>query len=173
MKVEVSTTQPCGRPFGCGVDKLPPKAAASPALGGSHRGDKQFSPSAESVGAARQFVASSLSDWPRAREIDIVVLLTSEVLTNVVLHAGPHRPGSQMVVTLCRETDLVRVEVADRGLITRRSGHRLRRDTGWLGKGSLVRGARLTSYGTLRNNPALEMFEFVGASEVLMRCSQS
>jgi anti-sigma regulatory factor (Ser/Thr protein kinase) len=42
-----------------------------------------------------------------------VVLLTSEVVSNVILHAGPHGPGTEVVVALSRTAERIRVEVAD------------------------------------------------------------
>ena len=73
----------------------------------------RFKPLEESVSAARRFVGSSLVDWNRPQEVDVVVLLTSEVVTNAILHAGPHGPGAEVVVALSRTGDVVRVEVAD------------------------------------------------------------
>jgi len=74
---------------------------------------RRFRPSKDSVRAARSFVGASLSDWERACEVDIVVLLVSELVTNVVVHAGPHPPGQEIVVDLTRTLDLVRVGVTD------------------------------------------------------------
>jgi len=58
-------------------------------------------------------VASALADWGRASEADVIILLTSEVVSNVVVHAGPHGPGQEITVSLRRSADLVRVEVTD------------------------------------------------------------
>ncbi len=74
---------------------------------------ERFQPHEESAGAARRFVASSLVDWGRVREVDVVVLLTSEVVTNVVRHAGPHASGEEIAVALSRIGDRVRVSVTD------------------------------------------------------------
>ena len=41
------------------------------------------------------------------------MLLTSEVMTNAVVHAGAHRPGDEVKVSLTRTDGLVRVEVTD------------------------------------------------------------
>jgi anti-sigma regulatory factor (Ser/Thr protein kinase) len=43
----------------------------------------------------------------------VAVLLTSEVVSNVILHAGPHGRGSEVVVGLNQTADRVRVEVGD------------------------------------------------------------
>ena len=42
-----------------------------------------------------------------------MVLLTSEVVTNAVLHAGPHRPTDEVVLCVVLTDDRVRVEVTD------------------------------------------------------------
>ena len=73
----------------------------------------RFLPQARSVGAARRFIASSLADWDRAAELEVVVLLVSEVVTIVVIHAGDHGSGGEIVVGMHRTDDLVRVEVTD------------------------------------------------------------
>jgi hypothetical protein len=66
------------------------------------------------VSAARQFVESELIRWGRGNVADVVVLLVSEVVTNVVVHAGPHGPSEKMVVAASVVGDAVRVEVTDR-----------------------------------------------------------
>ena len=66
-----------------------------------------------SAGAARRFVHASLVGTNIAPVVDIVVLLTSEVVSNVILHAGPHDLRSEIIVTLRRSDDRIRVEVAD------------------------------------------------------------
>ena len=45
--------------------------------------------------------------------MEAVVLLTSEVFTILVIHAGAHGLGDEIVVGVHRTDDLVRVEVAD------------------------------------------------------------
>ena len=47
-----------------------------------------FAPRAESARAARQLVMSTLSSSPFAASADVACLLTSELVTNVLLHAG-------------------------------------------------------------------------------------
>ena len=49
-----------------------------------------LSPAAESASEARRFVASVLAGWERAAVTDVALLLVSDVVTNSVLHAGPH-----------------------------------------------------------------------------------
>lgn len=74
---------------------------------------RSFQPRRESVGPARRFVASALADWDRPPEAEMIVLLTSELVTNVVVHAGPHGPDEEISVSVRRSADLVRVEVTD------------------------------------------------------------
>ena len=64
---------------------------------------------ARSVAAARRFVAAALEQWGRDDQIDEVTLLTSEVVTNAVLHAG-----SDVDVRVSLVGAVVRVEVGDR-----------------------------------------------------------
>lgn len=81
-------------------------------------------PTPESVREARRFVASVLDGWSTLGTVEVVVLLTSEVVTNAVLHAGPHAPSDELVLTLTLHGDLVRVEVRDPGdgALVRRDG---------------------------------------------------
>jgi anti-sigma regulatory factor (Ser/Thr protein kinase) len=65
---------------------------------------QKFEPFFESVAAARRFVAEALGDAPYA---DDVVLVTSELATNVVLHARTNFTVKVIV------DDRVRLEVSD------------------------------------------------------------
>jgi len=49
-------------------------------------------------GAWAPLDGSSLADWDRVTELEVVVLLASEVFTIVVIHAGAHGPGDEIVV---------------------------------------------------------------------------
>ena len=60
---------------------------------------------------ARQFVASTLSGWHAEHLIDTASLLTSELVTNAVLHAD-----SAVHVRLAQEADRIRFEVEDEGV---------------------------------------------------------
>lgn len=73
---------------------------------------RRFPPQAESVSTARRFVVSALIGWGE-EPTDVVALLTSELVTNVVIHAGPHLPGQEIVVSVTRTHDGVRVHVTD------------------------------------------------------------
>jgi anti-sigma regulatory factor (Ser/Thr protein kinase) len=73
---------------------------------------RRFLPRPESASLARRFVLSALGGWGQ-EATDVVALLTSEVVTNVVMHAGPHLPGELLLVGVTRTTVGVRVEVTD------------------------------------------------------------
>ncbi|MGK5546785.1 SpoIIE family protein phosphatase [Streptomyces sp. URMC 127] len=68
-----------------------------------------FEPVGRSVASARAFVRDTLQGWGHPDIIDDAVVLTSELVTNAVVHAGTAAD------VLCMRTDTgVRVEVADR-----------------------------------------------------------
>ncbi|MGH9277854.1 MAG: ATP-binding protein [Acidimicrobiales bacterium] len=68
-----------------------------------------LSPSPSSVGAARRFVRDVLTSRQVGEQVvETVTLLTSEVVTNAIIHAGA---GPELVVRLTRGR--VRVEVHD------------------------------------------------------------
>ncbi|MGW0583513.1 ATP-binding protein, partial [Streptomyces sp. NPDC002920] len=68
-----------------------------------------FEPAGRSVATARSFVRDTLQGWGFADIVDDAVVLTSELVTNAVVHAGTHAD------LLClRSEDGVRIEVADR-----------------------------------------------------------
>ncbi|MFD3698260.1 SpoIIE family protein phosphatase [Streptomyces sp. NPDC058646] len=68
-----------------------------------------FDPLGRSVAAARAFVRDTLQGWGFADIVDDAVVLTSELVTNAVVHAG-----TRAEVLCLRAEDGVRVEVADR-----------------------------------------------------------
>jgi anti-sigma regulatory factor (Ser/Thr protein kinase) len=68
-----------------------------------------------SVGQARRFVGGLLAEWGLNDLIDTVVLLTSELATNAVLHA---RTAFAVVVT--HEGSQLRVDVLDGSAVTPR-----------------------------------------------------
>lgn len=67
-------------------------------------------PHPTSVRAAREFVASTLRDWGWTEHVATAVLLTSELVTNAIVHAQ-----SDVGVTL-RGEPYLRVEVSDEGV---------------------------------------------------------
>ncbi|MGW1259617.1 SpoIIE family protein phosphatase [Streptomyces sp. NPDC002513] len=83
--------------YGTGRSVITARAAAS------------FEPVGRSVATARSFVRDTLQGWGFADIIDDAVVLTSELVTNAVVHAG-----TAADVLCLRSDDGVRVEVADR-----------------------------------------------------------
>ncbi|MFJ6784897.1 SpoIIE family protein phosphatase [Streptomyces yangpuensis] len=73
------------------------------------RAAASFDPLGRSVAAARAFVRDTLQGWGFADIVDDAVVLTSELVTNAVVHAG-----TRAEVLCLRTEDGVRVEVADR-----------------------------------------------------------
>ena len=58
--------------------------------------------------AARNFVGATLDRWGRADLVEVAMLLTSELVTNAIVHAG-----TDLVVTVRRDGDRARVAVRD------------------------------------------------------------
>jgi anti-sigma regulatory factor (Ser/Thr protein kinase) len=67
-----------------------------------------LSPAPASAGEARRFVRDTLRSWGRESLADIVSLLTSELVTNAVLHAR-----TPIVLALEGRRSALRVEVRD------------------------------------------------------------
>ena len=67
----------------------------------------QLGPHPTSARAAREFVASTLEDWGWTDQVATAILLTSELVTNAVIHAQ-----SDIEVTVRGERSL-RVQVSD------------------------------------------------------------
>ncbi|WP_373305958.1 ATP-binding protein, partial [Streptomyces chryseus] len=73
------------------------------------RAAASFDPVGRSVATARTFVRDTLQGWGYTDIVDDAVVLTSELVTNAVVHAGTTAD------VLCLRTDEgVRVEVGDR-----------------------------------------------------------
>ncbi|GGU06049.1 hypothetical protein GCM10010272_58910 [Streptomyces lateritius] len=68
-----------------------------------------FDPVGRSVATARAFVRDTLQGWGYAEVVDDAVVLTSELVTNAVIHAG-----TAAEVLCLRSDDGIRIEVADR-----------------------------------------------------------
>ena len=66
-----------------------------------------------SAASARHFVVAVLRSGGAVPHVDVVVLLTSELVTNAVVHGGPHAPGAEVEVRVSRRAGAVRVEVED------------------------------------------------------------
>ncbi|MGW7265651.1 SpoIIE family protein phosphatase [Streptomyces sp. NPDC054842] len=73
------------------------------------RAAASFEPLGRSVATARAFVRDTLQGWGFADVVDDAVVLTSELVTNAVVHAG-----TSADVLCLRSDDGVRIEVADR-----------------------------------------------------------
>ncbi len=73
------------------------------------RAAASFEPVSRSVATARSFVRDTLQGWGFADIVDDAVVLTSELVTNAVVHAG-----TSADVLCLRAEDGVRIEVADR-----------------------------------------------------------
>ncbi|MGW6539812.1 SpoIIE family protein phosphatase [Streptomyces sp. NPDC055051] len=73
------------------------------------RATATFDPVGRSVAAARAFVRDTLQGWGHPELVDDAVVLTSELVTNAVVHAG-----TAADVLCLRSEDSVRIEVADR-----------------------------------------------------------
>ncbi|MBD0707769.1 MULTISPECIES: SpoIIE family protein phosphatase [unclassified Streptomyces] len=73
------------------------------------RATASFKPVGRSVAAARAFVRDTLQGWGHPELVDDAVVLTSELVTNAVVHAG-----TAADVLCLRSDDGIRVEVADR-----------------------------------------------------------
>jgi PAS domain S-box-containing protein len=73
------------------------------------RAAASFEPVGRSVATARAFVRDTLQGWGHSDVVDDAVVLTSELVTNAVIHAG-----TAAEVLCLRTGDGVRVEVADR-----------------------------------------------------------
>lgn len=89
-----------------------PAASARPARSNGRIGHEErisLDPLAASAPAARRFVEGALLRWEATEVLEDVQLLTSELVTNAVLHA---RTTIELVLTL--RTDVVRIEVHDR-----------------------------------------------------------
>ncbi len=68
----------------------------------------------ESVSAARAGVAGFVPGSPAA---DYAALLTSELVTNAILHSASRLPGGQVTVSVRTADDMVRVDVIDQGAV--------------------------------------------------------
>ncbi|MFI9029356.1 SpoIIE family protein phosphatase [Streptomyces sp. NPDC053560] len=105
-----------------------------------------FEPVGRSVATARAFVRDTLQGWGHGDIIDDAVVLTSELVTNAVVHAGTAAD------VLCLRTDTgVRVEVADRyperEVPVQSAGQALAHPDREGGRGLLLCGALATRWG--------------------------
>jgi anti-sigma regulatory factor (Ser/Thr protein kinase) len=74
----------------------------------------ELSPVGGMVREARRVVQSALSDWgDGAVGAQVAVLLTSEVVTNAIVHASPYAADGRVGLTVDANDELARVEVTD------------------------------------------------------------
>ena len=101
--------------------KTHPSHAAGPGSELRHRatslGSLTIAGEPEKVSGARAFVARTLSaaGKDRAVDSDAATLLTSELVTNAILHTASGRPGGTVTVVVVDVPDGVLVEVVDDG----------------------------------------------------------
>lgn len=100
---------------------------------------------AASAGRARRFVSGALHDWSLDGVADEAVLLTSEVVTNALLHAGSRRIHLRLLLL----ADGVRVEVDDDSVVLPRPRRVSRLSDTGRGMGLMELAAR--SWGTRPN----------------------
>jgi len=72
-----------------------------------HRRSTDIGPDVTEVRAARRFVAAALDEWGIAARDDVAVV-TSEIITNALVHAEGH-----INLAVVNNTDVLRLEVSD------------------------------------------------------------
>lgn len=73
----------------------------------------QLDPVGGAARVARRIVESVLSGWGEEALVQVAVLLTSEVVTNAVLHASPYAADGRVRLVVEGDEELARVEVTD------------------------------------------------------------
>jgi anti-sigma regulatory factor (Ser/Thr protein kinase) len=117
----------------------------------------------EHVGTARSFVADALSGHPVS---DVMVLLTSEIVTNAVLHSDSRRPGGTVTITVLEAANGVRVEVADAG--SQLSVPAVKGDSCVTGGHGLVLVQRLADeWGYAHGDPGITVWFRIGPGQQL------
>ncbi|MBB3088784.1 SpoIIE family protein phosphatase [Nocardioides albus] len=104
---------------------------------------RTFEPAPTSVSEARRFARTVLAEWGLDDLLEDAVLLTSELVTNAVTHAG-----TPMTVSVVRERDRLRIDVLDlhptRVLPVGANAHP---GAGEHGRGLLITSALSTAWG--------------------------
>ena len=100
----------------------------------------RLSPHPTSARAAREFVAGVLEGWGRLAQVEPAVLLTSELVTNAIVHAR-----SQIALTVRMNGESLRVIVLDES--AERPRLRYRRDDLGSGRGLGLVDALAVSWG--------------------------
>lgn len=92
----------------------PDTLAPAPALDGTVQHETMlFARRRSTPGAARSFVAETLTQWGLTERLDDIRLCTSELATNAVLHGAP--AGGQVLVRVELHATVLRLEVHDGG----------------------------------------------------------
>ena len=74
----------------------------------------QLDPVGGAVRHARRIVESTLSGWrDDAAAVRVAVLLTSELVTNAIVHASPHATDGRVGLTVDGDGERARFEVTD------------------------------------------------------------
>ena len=101
-----------------------------------------FEPTVEAPSAVRQFLRETLATWKLDGFGEVTELLTSELVTNVVLHVG-----QPMTVRAIRERpDLFRIEVTDPSEVAPELQHAAPSDE--RGRGIAIVAAMADDWGT-------------------------
>ncbi len=75
-----------------------------------------LSPKPASVSQARRFATGFVVAAAADADVrDVIVLLVSELVTNAVLHGGPHTPEATVGLAIAVDADRFRIEVEDAG----------------------------------------------------------
>jgi len=90
-----------------------PASVGAGMLGGMVLGSLTIPGRPEHVREARAFAAKALGDLHPA--LDNIALLTSELVTNAIVHSRSHRNGGAVQVVIAESAGGVRVEVSDQG----------------------------------------------------------
>ena len=90
----------------------------------------RFGPDGTSAGAARRFVSDTLASWSLLGLEELATLLVSELVGNVILHAG-----TELDVELRRSSGVLRVAVRDLSLVLPARKHYSRTSTTGRGLG--------------------------------------
>lgn len=121
---------------------LPPHDAAAQGEPTELKADLELPPERRSVAAARGFIADTLSHWHREQAADVATLLTSELVTNAVVHAQ-----TDIIVSISSpkpppdaDDDRIRIEIRD---------HDVRMPAPSPGTGLSARGRGLTIVDSL------------------------
>lgn len=92
-------------------------------------------------------MASQLVGWGGHGQCEVAALLTSEIMTNAIVHGGPHRPGEGLGLNVQVFTARMRVELGDRSL--RMPQPRVGNHAGESGRGLVLVDAMATRWGVV------------------------